>query len=167
MALKSDEALQPLTFLLRTTDSPNIRNAAALALADMGDQRSLPFLVSLISDPKTENCRGTLVHALQYFDCSGILPFLIDLVIDGNFEVSHEAFQAIENIDGEVDENEFETCLNKIEESVHLCQSEEKKELLEALKEIFAENESEKIIGAEYGSVSQGRPLAERIAASA
>jgi len=162
-ALKSDEALHSLTFLLQTTDSPNIRNAAAMALADMGDQRTLPFLISLISDPKTENYHGTLVHALQYFDCSGILSFLVDLVINGNFEVSHEAFQAIENIDGEVDENEFETCLNKIEESAHLCQSEEKKELSEALKEIFLENESERIIGAEYRSAGQDRPLAEEI----
>lgn len=139
--LRLKEELQSLVILLTTTNSPAIRNAAALALADIGDQKVLPILVSLISDPKTENYRGTLVHALQSFDCSEILSFLVHLVIDGNFEVSHEAFQVIEKIDGDVDENEFEECLSRINKAISVCKSEEKKSFLEDLKEIFMENQ--------------------------
>ncbi|HAT76006.1 MAG TPA: hypothetical protein DCS19_03965, partial [Flavobacterium sp.] len=92
---------------------------------------------------KTENYRGTLVYALQYFDCSKNLSFLVDLVINGNLEVSHEALQAIKTIDAEIDNNEFKECLNKLDRAIILCESEGKKELLEDLKDIFVENSSD------------------------
>ncbi|HAT76005.1 MAG TPA: hypothetical protein DCS19_03960, partial [Flavobacterium sp.] len=50
--LKLIEAIEPLIILLQTTNSPKIRNATALALADLGDQKALPFLIAVISDPK-------------------------------------------------------------------------------------------------------------------
>ncbi len=140
IAFKWCKATKILVILLQITSYPAIRNATALALADLRYQNALPLIIFLISNPKTENYRGTLVHTLQYFDCSNILSFLVDLVIDGNFEVSYEAFQAIEQIDGEIDENSFEECLTKINRAIYLCNSEDKKELLEELKEIFLEN---------------------------
>lgn len=74
--------------MLQKTNEPAIRNAAAVGLRELGDERALCPLLSLINDPKTEGNRGTLIYALEGFDCSKLLPLLTELVITGNFEVS-------------------------------------------------------------------------------
>jgi HEAT repeat protein len=92
------EAVPYLITLLNETDNCKLRNIIALALADIGEQRALEPLISLIKSKRTERCRGTLVYALQSLDCASILVDLVDLVINGGFEVSCEAFYAIESI---------------------------------------------------------------------
>lgn len=101
-ATQNPWALQPLLDLLRSTSDPVIRNAAAVGLRDLGDARAVPSLVELLRDPKTEGYRGTLLYALAAFDCGPHLLLLVDLAIHDNFEVSRQAFLAIENIESDI-----------------------------------------------------------------
>jgi hypothetical protein len=54
------------------------------------------------------------VRALGYFDCAPYFTLLVDLVITGNFEVAHEAFEALETIDA-VKGDDVDSALARIE----------------------------------------------------
>lgn len=91
--------------LLESTNSTLRRNELALDLAATGDPRVLQALVRLIRRPELRDARGTLVHCLENFDPSAIFELLIELAIDGNWEVAHEAVQlleTVESIEGDV-----------------------------------------------------------------
>lgn len=123
--------------ILEKTNEPAIRNAAAVGLRELGDERALYPIVSLINDPKTEGNRGTLIYALEGFNCYDLLPFLVKLIIDGNFEVSHQAFSVIESIDIEIDSDTLDICIKKIKEV--LLQDNTKADLLQDLIDLLYE----------------------------
>lgn len=110
--------MSELIELLKTTQNHLIRDATALALRDLKDERAIKPLISLIEDPKTARHRGTLVYALGVFDSAVILPFLVDLAITGNFETRHEAFLAIESTFSVIDENVLQVCIKKVEDAL-------------------------------------------------
>jgi HEAT repeat protein len=84
--------------LIADLDSSNsqTRDAAAIQLMDIGDARAVIPLIKAICEPRNENHRGTLVYALSAFDCIDHFDLLVDLVLNGNFEVATGAFQIIE-----------------------------------------------------------------------
>ncbi len=123
--------------LLQKTSDPVIRNAAAVGLRELGDERALYPLVSLINDVKTEGCRGTLIYALEGFDCSSLLPFLIEQIITGNFEVSHQAFSVIESINVEIDSETLDIYTQRVKDA--LLQNDEKVDLLEDLIDLLSD----------------------------
>ncbi|EJL33712.1 hypothetical protein PMI01_02017 [Caulobacter sp. AP07] len=84
---------------LETLSDGKARNALALRLAESKTPRLAEVLIRMIGRPDLRNDRGTLVHALGHYDCSDHLNFLVDLVIDGGWEVAHEAFQIIDLIE--------------------------------------------------------------------
>jgi len=93
------------------------RNALALKLAE-GQTSGLPeVLIRMIGREDLRDNRGTLVHALSYFDCAGHLPFLVDLMIGGNWEVAHEAFQIVDLIE-EVEGDDAEQALAKTTDAI-------------------------------------------------
>jgi HEAT repeats len=130
-------AVPILIEMLQKTLEPAIRNAAAVGLRELGDERALHPIISLINDPKTESNRGTLIYALEGFNCRHLLPFLVELVITGNFEVSHQAFSVIESIDVEIDSETLNTCVKKIKNA--LLENDEKADLLEDLIDLLHE----------------------------
>lgn len=75
----------------------------ALVLADSKDERVPDALIRMIQRPDLKNRRGTLVYALGSFDCSRHFDVLVQLIVDGNFEVSHEALYRIEEIDERIE----------------------------------------------------------------
>jgi hypothetical protein len=138
--LGDERAVPILIELLQTTTDPDIRDAAAVGLRELGDQSALHPLVSLINDPKTEGNRGTLVYALEGLDCASVIPLLVDLVINSNFEVSHQAFTVIDSIDSEVDEGILNLCIQKVQDA--LSENEEKADLLEDLVDLLSDLKS-------------------------
>jgi HEAT repeat protein len=103
-------AVPRLLEMLRMTDNPVIRNAAGLALSDLKEPQAFQVLVDLLRDERTKKNRGTLLYALGAYDCSSILPLLVDLVIDGNFEVSLQALALIQGIETELDDRQWSAC---------------------------------------------------------
>lgn len=83
--------------------SPNTdiltKNQLALTLSENRNAEVLPILIDLINDPKNLNQRGTFVHCLQYFSAENWFELAINLVITSNFEVAHEAFLLVENVE--------------------------------------------------------------------
>ena len=89
--MKIDELIEHL----KSTDG-RTRDRAALTLKDAGDPRAVQPLITAICVPENENNRGTLVYALGAFDCSDHIDLLVNLVLNGNYEVSSCAFSIID-----------------------------------------------------------------------
>ena len=87
---------------LEGCSDPAERNSLALALAESHDERVRDALIRLIERPELVNERGTLVYALSGFDLSQHIHLLVRLIVAGNFEVAHEAFYRLGEIDGQV-----------------------------------------------------------------
>lgn len=132
-------ATRQLLELLRTTDNPLIRNAAALALSDMKEPQAFNVLVDLLRDERTRQNRGTLLYALGAYDCSSLLPLLVDLVIEGNFEVSRQALSLIQGIETELDEQEWNACTKRLREALASASS-ERPPLIAELLALFEES---------------------------
>lgn len=127
--------------LLRTTESPMIRNAAALALSDLNEPQAFQVLVDLLQDERTQKNRGTLLYALGAYDCSSILPLLVDLVIDGNFEVSRQALSLIQGIETELDDRKWSACAVRLRAALASA-SEERRPLIGELLALFEDGDT-------------------------
>ncbi len=142
LALCQEASAAPrLLELLRTTDNPVIRNAAALALSDLKEPQAFLVLVDLLRDERTGKSRGTLLYALGAYDCSSILPLLVDLVIDGNFEVSRQALGLIQGIETELDEQKWSACTVRLRAALASA-SAERRPLIGELLVLFEEGDS-------------------------
>ncbi len=82
--------------LLRTTPSRRVRNAAALALADLGDPHAAEGIVDVLRRPEIADSSGTLLFALNELGASLPLSLLVHLVEHGSFEGRAEALIAME-----------------------------------------------------------------------
>lgn len=91
------DAFPVLAALLNTTEDSRIRNAAAIGLHALADNRAAPFLLAQIKNPKDPGDRGTLVYALEGLDARPALVDLVDLIGLGNFEVAAMAIHVIES----------------------------------------------------------------------
>lgn len=100
--LNNSEILQKIELL----NSPYIeiyeKNKLAILLSETKDERVFEVLCKLITDTKYINSRGTFVHCLRSFPPEKSFSLAIDLLINGNFEVAHEAFEIIDNIEGSI-----------------------------------------------------------------
>lgn len=85
------ERAEKVVDILKQTDSARVRNAAALALADMNASQEADVLVQLLKDPKTRKSGGTLLYALQEIGKKVPLKILIDVILDGSYEAQQEA----------------------------------------------------------------------------
>jgi HEAT repeat protein len=88
------------------------RNALALALGEARIPGLPEVLTRLIQRPDLRAHRGALVHVLGFYDCSPYLPLLVELIVDGNWECAHEAFEIIDTLEA-VDDEDAETALAK------------------------------------------------------
>ena len=75
---------------LKTTNSSVERNALAITATETGDPEVQRALIEMIDRPDLLNERGTLIYCLGQFDCSRDFLWLVRLVCEGNWEVSHE-----------------------------------------------------------------------------
>ena len=69
---RTDDLENALLRVLATTADPRMRNAAAVALADLGSEIAPSVIRGLLVSPPTEGCRGTLLYALR--EMGGRLP---------------------------------------------------------------------------------------------
>ncbi|MBK8656495.1 MAG: HEAT repeat domain-containing protein [Haliscomenobacter sp.] len=133
---KSDSGIELLLSLLKITDNNNVRNAVALTLADLKEERAFQILHQLLLNDSTAKSRGTLLYAISVFDCTSIFPLLIDFVIEGNFEVSRQAFSILEQMELEIDEKTFHEYSEKLQKAIENA-SQDRLSLLLELQSFF------------------------------
>jgi HEAT repeat protein len=131
-------AIPALQRVLSSTSSASVRNAAALALGDLGDDGLVPIIARLLVDPRTAGCRSSLVYAVEAADNRPLLRVLTQLVITGAFEARHQAHQNIASIDEEVDQGCLEACRRMVLEAIPTA-SGDRRELLQNLLLVFTD----------------------------
>ena len=100
---------------LRTTARADLRAAVALELSDRGVRELFAVLVDLLRDERTAASRGTLLYALAPYDCSAILPLLVDLFVTGGFEVRREAFNRLRETDAELSDAQWQELVDRLQ----------------------------------------------------
>jgi HEAT repeat protein len=83
--LKEDNVVDFLISLLDNND-PGLRNRAALALGDIGDNRAVDSLLKAILNKNNNYYNGTLVHVLSDLDCSKKLIDLFEILFYHEYE---------------------------------------------------------------------------------
>jgi len=94
---RTDDLENALLRVLATTADPRMRNAAAVALADLGSEIAPSVIRGLLVSPSTEGCRGTLLYALR--EMGGKLPLgLMVSSLAGNVgEAQEELLEFLED----------------------------------------------------------------------
>ncbi|HJU16747.1 MAG TPA: HEAT repeat domain-containing protein [Stellaceae bacterium] len=81
--------------ILEQTGSPKVRNAAALALADMRARDATEDLVRLLRRNDTKGYRGTLLYALEQLDAALPASLLVEIITEDAYESREEALSFI------------------------------------------------------------------------
>jgi HEAT repeat protein len=131
--MAEDESTRTLLHILRTTDDGSARNQAAIALSDRRIPELFDEVVLLLSDERTRHRRGTLLYVLAAYDCSSILPLLIEIVIDGDFEERSHAIELIDGIATTLDLETWRRCATRLESAVAVAGPEARPGLQELL----------------------------------
>ncbi|MEV6299247.1 HEAT repeat domain-containing protein [Actinoplanes sp. NPDC051861] len=134
---EATEAAPHLLEMLRTSDDAAVRNYAALALSDMRNPEVLDVIAGLLQDPRTAGSRGTLLYALEPYDCSPILELLVDLAITGNWEVSRSALGLLTGVNGDIGEELWSRLRDRVLAALSTADEEQRIEVLEPLLEMF------------------------------
>lgn len=113
------ELVPLLVKYLGITENPSIRNTIAMMLRDIGDEEAVQPLVDLLKDPKTIGSRGTLLYALEPFDCIDHLEVIVEQFLAGNFEEQAQAFQLIASLDGKATGNSLVKSLLAVKEQLN------------------------------------------------
>lgn len=100
---------------LQQTSSARIRNAAALALADMKAHDAKDSLVALLADSATKGARGTLLYALEQLGEAIPLSILIMIITDDSYEAREEALFFLAKGRFDCSSKELETVRAKLE----------------------------------------------------
>lgn len=98
-------AIDELLGLLSATKDGEVRNAVAIALADWQEERAVPVLLNLLQADKTTGNRGTLIYALQAFDCEPYLAQISQQLCSGNFEVKENTIQIFLDLPDQMSED--------------------------------------------------------------
>ncbi|ANU23374.1 HEAT repeat domain-containing protein [Planococcus donghaensis] len=110
------EATKILIKHLTQTEDKNLRNLLAIALRDIGNEEAVSPLINLLNDSRTLGSRGTLLYALELFDCTAHLEILIHQFLTGNYEVQAGAYQLIESMNRNVSGDVLLKSLQKVKE---------------------------------------------------
>ena len=89
--------------LLNSDHEIFVKNAAAIALRDLGDDRAVPELLKAAQDSRNKGKIGTFIYSLQTLKCNSILIELAEFIIEGVYEVVEMAYQALEEVKPPVD----------------------------------------------------------------
>ena len=101
--------------LARETRSPQIRNAAAIALADLGVDGADQLLIDLIKRKETRGANGTLLYALRELNAYVPLPVLIDVITeDRTYEALEGVLDIIANNAAKYDAEEKAEAVSRI-----------------------------------------------------
>ena len=101
---------------LSYTNEVCYRNTIAIILADLKCNKAIDVLLELILDPQNENCRGTLIYALQELNCEHKLSRLMRILVDGNYEVKWNMYALLTEKRKSMSEADKLNCINILKE---------------------------------------------------
>lgn len=104
-----------LSVLAHTTDA-QVRNRAALALADLRVQAAVPIIIDLLSAERTVNHRGSLLYALQSLDYLDYLDEISSHLGSNVYEVVEMALQLLEQLPRRVKIRRTRNAIKRLEE---------------------------------------------------
>ena len=104
--------------ILRATGSARVRNAAALALADMRANQASEEIISLLSRPDTIGARGTLLYALDRLGSFVPLPTLTAIILEDPYEAREEALGLIDKHRARYSDRERRTALRHLRDGL-------------------------------------------------
>jgi hypothetical protein len=82
--------------ILKTTHSSRLRNAAAIAVADLDSSDAKKTLIHLLVRKDTKKSRGTLLYALDEAGVSIPIDILIQVITTSRFEAREEAIRFLQ-----------------------------------------------------------------------
>lgn len=82
--------------IVRSASEDRARNAAAIALADLGDARAADAIAEVLRRPGMARSAGTLLYALLELDAALPIDLLTRMVIEGSYEARNEALTMME-----------------------------------------------------------------------
>ena len=97
LAKNRSKAVTEFLISLLGSDEPQIRNVAALAIRDIGDNNAVEPLFSAIFKKDNFRSAGTLVYALQTLDCGRKFKELFEILFYHNYEPKAMAFMILKN----------------------------------------------------------------------
>ncbi len=104
---------------LETCSDHRRRDVLAIALGDLHYQAARDVLIDLIFMPELNMHRGSLVYALERFDCSEHYQKLVPLLFtQGNFEVRMNMYGVMESMFPRLNEQEKKWCMDYVEKQM-------------------------------------------------
>lgn len=82
---------------------------------ELNDRASLPLIWDLLEREETVGKRGSLVYAMENMNPISHLEKLIELTINDNYEVMTNCLNIIDNLEGHVEGEIIERCIEKIQ----------------------------------------------------
>lgn len=119
--IASSEAIDVLTHLLTNRDG-QIRNAAALALREIGSNSAVLPLLEAIQLPENHNNRSTLVYALEALDCGRHFIEIFELALASKIDVQASALNIL-------DEQTFSYSLDEIAKASAMLEAADKEKV--------------------------------------
>jgi len=86
---------EKLSALLEQTGSNRVRNAAAIALADLKAAESAAGIAALIVQPEIAAASGTLLYALDRLGATVPLEAFLSVIAHGSYEARGEALELL------------------------------------------------------------------------
>lgn len=132
---KDVKAVPLLIHYLVSTDNNIMRNTIAIALSDIGSIEAVEPIISMLRHPKTIGARGTLLYALEAFDCSAHGELITDVLLEGNFEVRIQSLILLESNVNNIPIEVKQKCIERIQDKIDILH--EKIEFLSELLEVL------------------------------
>lgn len=132
--------------LLNENSDPEIQKYIRNLLIDIKDSAANELIIEAIKDQRYSDLRKDLVSICweSRLDFSNYLEVFINILIDDNFLTSFEAFTVIENMTGNISDEEKKKHIQKLKDSIPDADSERKEFLHEAIHLIENISEDDK-----------------------
>ena len=100
-------------------------------------------LVLALRDPSTKGRRGSTLWALYdgKYDCSDLVPDLVDFVIEGNFEEVNHALSIMDTIDTDVPTAFIEATIDRLRSALGRA-TDWRRDALDVCLDIFESNQN-------------------------
>jgi HEAT repeat protein len=122
--------------ILERTESAKVRNAAALALADMHAADADKALIGLLRRDDTRDSRGTLLYALEQIGARVPLDCLAHVLVHDGYEAREEALALLAEGMTKYDKHERLAAQRKLEQSLEAADKERYPAISKALEQL-------------------------------